>query len=306
MTRILVRCPCPLSERRGCTKHLSATARTREVNPTMSQQELQKNKVIHRLVFELRYDYGYEYLDRCGRTINLIQEECPDWAVADVGVQGTVLVQPQTEAKFAFAPLKLDFSQELSKETTVLLPIEEFAQTASNLTEKVVKVLELDQFSRIGFRAWILFGMPSFEGAKDAIRDTQIVRPACIDAIGDKGDLGEVGFSLVLSRDECLTRVAVAAVRQRLKVSGSTIEAARRKPYRHPPEKRQELLREKIQANKAIKHFPEYAVLVDIDHSLDDPPYPQLDISDFILSNYRWSNDNAHVFVEPRRGGQSS
>jgi hypothetical protein len=40
-----------------------------------------KASILHKIVFEVRYNQGFSYLDRCGKTINAIQSEFPEWAI---------------------------------------------------------------------------------------------------------------------------------------------------------------------------------------------------------------------------------
>ena len=42
---------------------------------------------LHSYVYELRYNYGYTYLDRCGATINEILRNKPGWVQNDINPQ---------------------------------------------------------------------------------------------------------------------------------------------------------------------------------------------------------------------------
>src|SRR5262245_52552735 len=72
-----------------------------------------KPLIIHKVVFELRYRFGYTYLDRCGRTINAIMRESPEWIPVDqVSPQNTPLISLVNKCMFNFSSLKMDFTME--------------------------------------------------------------------------------------------------------------------------------------------------------------------------------------------------
>jgi len=66
-----------------------------------------KAAILHKIVFEVRYRYGYTYLDKCGKTINLIMRDAPEWIVrADQpNPQLAPMVSSETVASFTSLPL---------------------------------------------------------------------------------------------------------------------------------------------------------------------------------------------------------
>src|SRR5438067_3664256 len=73
-----------------------------------------RTPVLQKLVYELRYRQGYTYLDKCGRIINLIQRENPEWIVQgdQVSPQNAPLVSLRTAAIFNFSAVSLSLSLE--------------------------------------------------------------------------------------------------------------------------------------------------------------------------------------------------
>ena len=249
--------------------------------------------VLHKLVYELRYDRGYTFLDRCGATVNEILRSNPGWEFMGAGTQQGTLRHLDKEIDFSFGTLKLDLSQELSTDVETLVPIEEFAELAAKLTTTVVESLELREFNRIGFRMWHLLGRNTFESAKETIRNKGLV--ATDKVLGkDVGEVDQVSCVIVATREKCSTRIAFAPVEQNIHVDAATVRQAKSVPHRLSSDQKQATI-EMIKAQRRVRTYPQFAVLVDTDHFLEDPPYPEhLDIaSDFLVPNYEWSREFA-------------
>jgi hypothetical protein len=54
------------------------------------------------LTFEVRYDYGYSYLDHCGQTLIDLERSHPDWIAGDVNLQSGSLQNPKMNYVAAF------------------------------------------------------------------------------------------------------------------------------------------------------------------------------------------------------------
>lgn len=87
------------------------------LNPPMVRG---KPPILHRVAFELRYLYGYTFLDRCGRTMNAIMREAPEWIPRDqVSPQNSPLVSVANNCVFNFSTLKIDFGLEQPLESEI-------------------------------------------------------------------------------------------------------------------------------------------------------------------------------------------
>jgi len=256
--------------------------------------------VLHKLVFELRYDYGYTYLDRAGSTINDILRSNAGWIPEGVNPQQGVLKHIDSEAIFTFGPRKLVLSQQQSEKIATLMPLPDFAEMANKLARTVRGWLQLAEeerdFTRVGFRVWRLFEQESLESAKKAIRSMGILSEQHFASLADVRSVDEVSFNVTIDRPVCKTRIAVAAVEQSIQVDPATVKQALQIPHEFSHDQ-VEKLREKIKAKKCLQQYPQFAVLVDMDHFVDDPDYPEhLDIvSDFIVPSDEWG---AKVAVE--------
>ena len=58
-----------------------------------------------------------------------------------------------------------------------------------------------------------------------------------------------------------------------------------------------EALMQKMKAKKSIESFPLYAVLVDIDSYVEDPPIGELKIMDFVKNTYKASLEKAKKYL---------
>lgn len=255
-------------------------------------------RVNHRFVFELRYKHGFTYLDRCGSVINSILRGFPRWVVVDANPQTGRLSDPVTGASFGFNSLKLDLSQQTGTNVKDLMDVAEFGALAQAMTETVVERLELEEFTRVGFRLYQLLKMKSPDDARQFVKDLNLVDTSRLLA-RSSDETDSVSCAMVLRREPCSTRVEVTAV-HRESVGGEDI-AARSTPrkihgqslpkdVKKQNEMRSGMLVQKGREQQLDQHIPRFAVLIDTDHFLETPPYPDdLDIKDFILSQCDWS-----------------
>nr|MBM4042060.1 hypothetical protein [Planctomycetota bacterium] len=241
--------------------------------------------IIHKLIFELRYDYGYTYMDRCGAILNDVLRKYPGWLSPEATPSRGVVLRVADDLRLCFSHFKLDLSHEQSEKVAEVVSIEEFARITDELTKIVVERLEVSEFGRIGFRSWRMFGLPSYDGAKRAVIDLQALPRTCFEGLGI-GDVEEVSWQIVGERNAVRTRLAVAAFQQRLEVDPALRKAAADVPHKHPVDQKR-MLYEKVKAQKLVRNYPEFGILVDTDHYIEEPPYPdRLKVSEFITSSF--------------------
>ena len=258
--------------------------------------------VVHKLVFELRYEYGFEYFDRAGATINEILRDSPGWVQDSINPQQGILRHVDNEATFSFNAQKLYLSQQQSEKIAEVMPIEDFAKTAERLTDIVRRQLQLgvteQDFTRIGFRVWHLFEQRSLEDAKQSIKNLGFVSNDRFTTLADVQSVDEISLSAVVDRPTCRTRIAIAAVEQNIALDPATRKEALQTPHAFPTGQKERLV-EKIKAKRRVQRYPQFAVLIDMDHSIEDPVYPaHLNIaSDFIVPNYEWGEKAAVALV---------
>lgn len=252
-----------------------------------------RDRILHRIVYELRYDEGYTYLDRCGRTLNRLLGEFPEWEVSSVDPGSGQIVHRHRNKTFSFSCQKLDMGQNQDQQVKSLDAPHDFAAEAEKLSNIVIEELGVSSYPRIGLRAWNLFGVRSTEEAHSFVIGMKALHhEAVTGCIGGTATAG--GFSVLLDMPGVVWRVAVATVEQRVSSDPSMLRRmATSTPHRQPSDQRRALL-DKIRAEKALATFPPVAVLVDIDAYVEDPGVPDdLKIADFISEQLDRMNEAA-------------
>ena len=115
-----------------------------------------KSAIIHKLIFEVRYRWGYTYLDKCGRTVNRIMRERPEWIPfgSDPNPQNAPLISTKNGSRFNFSALKYDISLEQSANQQQTLSrdnIDDVSTQIDYLANIVNDELNLNEFDRMGF-----------------------------------------------------------------------------------------------------------------------------------------------------------
>jgi hypothetical protein len=237
--------------------------------------------VVHRYIFELRYDFGHLYWDRCGRVINQIIASQEKWNFEKMGSGFCHLRSAEANLDFNYGWAKLDLMQSQDREVSSLLPIGEFGATAEALAGSVVSILQLDHFSRIGFRAHYLYPTSGLDQAHDVLKKLKLFS---LHSELDQtlGTTSEASFRTVIQRPEQKVRIALSPFEQQINLSPGVVEAARTKARDRWKDQRKVLLAA-LKAQHMIKQFPQFGVLLDLDASIEEPPFPDsLSVSDFV------------------------
>src|SRR5208282_3622759 len=118
-----------------------------------------KQPLLHRITFELRYLYGYTFLYRCGKTMNAIMREAPEWIPRDqVSPQNSPLISIANNCAFNFSTVKMDFDLQQPLESEIEpSDLSRFVSQVDLVSRIVIDELGLREFSRIGIRAWYVF-----------------------------------------------------------------------------------------------------------------------------------------------------
>jgi len=94
--------------------------------------------VRHRLIFELRYDRGELYWDRCGGIARTLAAK-KGWAWQSIDVNGAHIWNEDQNLIFTYSPTKLDLAQSLSQDVLELLLPGQFAAIAEEFSEAVIQ-----------------------------------------------------------------------------------------------------------------------------------------------------------------------
>jgi hypothetical protein len=226
--------------------------------------------VRHRLIFELRYERGELFWDRCGRIARSLAAQ-KGWSLQSVDVNGCHIRNEDQNLVFSYSFTKLDLAQSQSQDLSELLPPGEFAAIAEEFSEAVVRALELDFFPRVGFRVWTLYGTQSVDDASSRIGRMSFFSPS--KALMGLGDLSYVSHGVVIARPKCMVRIAATPFEQQVHLAPSILAAARAEPHKHEKDQRKVLI-QSLKARKAMKAYPSVGLMIDLDAYIEEAPYP--------------------------------
>jgi len=241
--------------------------------------------VLHKLVFEVRYRFGFTYLDRCGRAINRIMRDAPEWILAGGGIspQNAPLVSLQNTAQLNFSAHKYDLGleQAVGAEALEEKHITRLREQVDLVARIIHEELALKEFTRVGFRMWYIFGSDSKEDSERWVRDLGFFTTSGSLTDAFEGSLAAQNHTAVVEGDERSYRISVNGVERQAQVDlGSSILSVRSSAL---SKGQRSHLREQLKANKRIRANPEFAVMIDVDAFLEDPV--DIDPKHFIVSS---------------------
>jgi hypothetical protein len=228
----------------------------------------------HKLVYEVRYDQGFVYLDRCGTTANRIVQNYPEWIpnTQNINPQQAPFVHALTGIQFNFGPLKYDFSldQRINSDAPISKEdVNDFVREAEAVSQIVNEELELSKFTREGFRVWYVFPTASDADSRDWICKFQgvSIQKEMPGAFG--GSLESLGYTMVVDSEERKFRISVNGVERTEKLDIGS-ELLRQLPRNLPKNQREHLLAQ-LQAKRRLLVNPQSAVMIDVDAFIEDP-----------------------------------
>jgi hypothetical protein len=228
--------------------------------------------VRHRLIFELRYDRGELYWDRCGRVARALAAK-PGWALQSIDLNGCHIWNEDQNLILTYSATKLDLTQSQNRDVSDVLPPGEFAVIGEEFSEAVVQALEVKSFPRIGFRLLTLYATDTVEDASLRINRMSFFSPS--KALTELGGLSGASHSVVVTRSEHMVRVAATPFEQQVRLPPSVIASAKAESHKH--EKGQDkILIQKLKAKKAIEAYPAAGMMIDLDAYIEDVPYPEV------------------------------
>jgi hypothetical protein len=231
-----------------------------------------KEAILHKIFFDLRYRYGMTYLDRCGRTVNAIMRDHPEWTLLSdhPNPQDAPLISLTNSAAFHFSGRKLDLSLErpIGEDPLSSEDVEQFAGQVDDIADVVIDQLGLKEFSRVGFRAWFIFPCASKDEAEMWLQSL-----GCFSASADlastfHGQIEAVNLAVVIAGDDRKFRIAFTGVERQAQLDiGQGILNVR---IRDLNKDQREMLLEQ-QKVKARLRRPEHAAMIDVDAYQEDP-----------------------------------
>jgi hypothetical protein len=240
-----------------------------------------------RLAFELRYRFGFTYLDRCGRTINLIMRDHPEWILLNqLNPQNAPLVSTRNGCRFNFSAARLDLGLQkpmgegsLSSEDFMV-----FQEQVEQLVPLIIDQLSLEDFSRIGCRIWYLFPFDQMRQAEAWLKDLGCFSVSERFSGAFDGTLEGVNFTVVLASLDRKFRIGFDTVERTVPIDlgdsvmaisthqlPSELKEEKGQPRHQRTNPRFEALLAKAKAKKLAAENAAYAAMIDVDASQDEP-----------------------------------
>ncbi len=233
-----------------------------------------KKGVLHKLVYEVRYRQGFIYLDRCGITANRIMSSNPEWILRgeNVNPQSAPLVSILNGAKAEFNALKYNFSIEQQtggRDPLKNKDVNAFSIQADSAARIIEEELELREFTRVGFRAWFMFGCDSEEDVKEWVMSLGAftINPRVFKTFD--GCLESESHVVLLRTSDRKLRIAVSNVERLEQMDlGGEILALRAQSL---SQKQREMRLKQEDVKQRILANPQYAAMIDVDVFVENP-----------------------------------
>jgi hypothetical protein len=264
-----------------------------------------KAPILQKLAYELRYRQGYTYLDKCGRIVNLIQRDHPEWVLqADqVSPQNAPLVSLRNASVFTFSSVNLALGLEKPLGQGPLSPedVDRFIDQADALTALVIDQLGVgqEQLTRIGFRIWYAFGCRDREDSEAWLREL-----GCYDVnerlpAAFKGALDALSVSVVIKGEDRYFRIVFNGAERQVQLDlGEAILTVKPRDLREGQKK---FLTDQLKAKSRVRQNPEWIAIVDIDCYQEDPQV--LEVRDFLVSSWEQGLARLRQAVEGKGSG---
>lgn len=228
----------------------------------------------HKLVFEVRYDQGFVYLDRCGAIANRIMRMDPAWVIRgeNVNPQGAPLVHAVTGTQLNFNVYKYDFGvdqpiggEDALKDDDITAFISNVGAVAPIIHEE----LSLRTFRRKGFRIWYIFPFDSERDANTWIRGLPAVTVSPSLATSLQGELESQSYVFVVATKDRKMRISITPV-ERLETLDLGTDTLRVLP-RTLSQGQRDAIPKQLRAKRRLLANPESAVMIDVDAFVEDP-----------------------------------
>ena len=232
-----------------------------------------RESVLQRVVFELKYRYGYTYLDVCGRTVNLIQKDYPEWILRgnDPNPQNAPLLSMKNGCIFNFSVLKHDLSLEkpIGEGPLPQEDLDDFINQVELLSAIVIDQLGLKVFSRVGFRAWYIFPCDSEQESEKWLLDLGIYKISENVSTEFGGQILSAGIAIIILGEDRKFRIAFNGVERQAQIDFG--QGILNIPSRSLHAGQKDFLKQQVAIKRRMRQNPEFAAMIDVDCFIDDP-----------------------------------
>ena len=235
--------------------------------------------------FEVKYAFGYTYLDRCGQVIVDAERNYDGWVPGSTSSLSGILENPGLAATVRFSADAFAFSATRVDDLSAL------AASAEDLWGVVRLNLGLSEWVRIGCRFQYLLPKSSLGEVERTLMRAPL-RVALYDETGRTIDWPE-GYaatkqqpSITLQREGVEYRVTLQSV---TRIEGVSTSALVRTNPRLLPRNRRKAQLDAIKARQSYARDPTYALHLDIDCFVEDPTDARA--REFILAQHECAKD---------------
>jgi hypothetical protein len=246
-----------------------------------------KVPILYKLAYELRYRQGFAYLDKCGRIINKIQRNFPEWVThGDPSPQSAALVSMRNGAVLNFSSVSVSLGLEMpvGGDPLTVEDVHSFIESADSITALVIDQLGivLEQLVRIGFRPWFLFASNDQEDAEAWLLRLGVfsVSDALSGSFGGTIESAQVG--IVIAGEDRHFRVGLTGMERQAQLDlGQSVLSVR---PRSLEENQREFLQQQMKVRRRMRQNPQFVAGVDIDCYQENPKV--LDVRDFLRTSW--------------------
>ncbi len=226
------------------------------------------------VAFEIRYDSGHLYFDRCGQCLLDIERECPGWTVIAIDVQTGRLENPSKSLHANFNNQRFDFTAEKASR----LDMREIVKEICGLWNIIQANLGLDEFVRIGLRLNYLLATESTDEAERRLNRSKINLMIPNSLLDDGYGIKNRQLIVVLDKNDTEYRVELAAVTRYEGLAPSDLV---RTDPRLLSKKQKEIRIAKLKQMAEYSANPMFAVNLNVDCASLNPE--TLSVEEFIL-----------------------
>jgi hypothetical protein len=228
-----------------------------------------KNAFCNKLVYEVRYQHGMTYLDRCGTIANRITMTYPEWVLQDSpNPQNAPMIHPLSGMHLNFNALKYDFSLDQSVDKPLERnDIDDFIDQVECLSTIIHEELELRSFVREGFRIWYVLGMESEEEANQWITNLGIFSVNRSVPTAFEGTIESAGHFVIIATNERKYRISINPAERLERLDVGNLSVLPRSLSR----KQREALLGQMKAKRRLRLNPQHIVALDVDAYVEEP-----------------------------------
>jgi hypothetical protein len=244
-----------------------------------------KEPLLRQLAFEVRYDVGFNYLDRCGKILNRVSRDYGEWVIGNpVSPQGAPLYSMKNGCRFVFSSVAIMLTIDRTGAEDILSDedVHDFAMQCEEMVGVVTDELTLTEFARIGFRAWYYFSCDSRADADAWIQRLGIAKMSPDLSATFKGQVESMSMAVSILGQDHRLRIGFESIEAPAQLqTGPEIVNIRASKLPGP---QKEFVKKQAKERRRQQINAKYAGVIDFDSFQESPD--SIDPRDFIIHNF--------------------